>query len=313
MTPGGDSKTADVGSFVFYNGFMADSTHQAEDDALEPVGTQQIYRGNIKRLIDKVRDERGLDLGNYREHYVDRRIATRLRALRLHSYRQYADYLDEHPEEYSKLIDTLTINVTEFYRDAPVFDIFRRQIVPDMIEAKLASRQRMIRCWSAGCATGEEPYSIIMSFLNGMERAGQAFRLSVTGTDLDEEALRVARRAEYANEKLKNIPSSHRVKYLEIGEETFTVNQEVRRCARFSRLNLFSDKPMNIVDVIFCRNVFIYFNREQQERALDVFWGSLARGGYLVLGRSERLAPSAAERFELVNGRERIYRKPRKP
>jgi chemotaxis methyl-accepting protein methylase len=290
---------------------MADGTHRSEDDALEPVGAQQIYRGNVDRLVGKVRDERGLDLSNYREHYVERRIATRLRALRLHSYRQYADYLDAHPDEYSRLIDTLTINVTDFYRDAPVFDLFRRQIVPDMIEAKLASRQRMIRCWSAGCATGEEPYSMIMSFLSGIEKSGQPFKLSVTGTDLDEDALRVARKGEYPLEKLKNIPSSHRLRYLDIGEETFRVKQEVRRCARFNRLNLFSDKPMNIVDVIFCRNVFIYFSREQQERALSVFLGALARGGHLVLGRSERLAPNMAKRFELVNGRERIYRKPR--
>jgi chemotaxis protein methyltransferase CheR len=290
---------------------MADGTRRSDDELVEPVGAQPVYRGNIQRLVRKVRDEHGLDLGNYREQYVGRRVAARLRALKLHTYRQYSDYLDEHPEEYEKLIDTLTINVTDFYRDAPVFDIFRKQIVPVMIREKTAARQRMIRCWSAGCATGEEPYSIAMSFLDGIEKTGQKFLLSVTATDLDDEALATGRQGVYPVEKLENIPGPHRLKYLDVRTETFQIKPEVARHVRFKRLNLFTDEPMSIVDVVFCRNVFIYLNREQQERALDVFWAALARGGYLVLGRSERLDRSAADRFELVNGRERIYRKPR--
>jgi chemotaxis methyl-accepting protein methylase len=290
---------------------MADGKRRTENGVLEPQGAHQIYRGNIQRLVSKVRDERGLDLGNYREPYVERRVASRLRALKLHSYRQYADYLDSHPQEYAKLIDTLTINVTDFFRDPPVFDIFRKQIVPELIEAKGNSRQRMIRCWSAGCATGEEPYSVAMSFLDAMEQADSGLLLNVMATDLDEGALKTAERAVYGNENLKNIPKAHRLKYLEVGDETFRIKQNVTSHVHFKRLNLFTDKPMSIVDVVFCRNVFIYFNREQQEKALDVFWGALARGGYLVLGRSERLAPSIASRFEMISGRERIYRRPK--
>jgi chemotaxis methyl-accepting protein methylase len=283
--------------------------HEKGDPALVP-GATKVYRGDIRRLLSKVQEERGLDLSQYREAYVDRRVASRLRTLRLSSYRQYTDYLDAHPEEYTNLLDTLTINVTDFYRDEAVFDLFRKEIVPAMIKEKLASRQRMIRVWSAGCATGEEPYSIAMSFMDSFGKHGDEFLLSILASDLDEAALDTARAATYDLDKLKNIPSRHRLKYLDVAADSFTVKPEVVSHLRFKRLNLFADKPMSIVDVVFCRNVFIYFSREQQARVLDMFWSALARGGYLVLGRSERLAPEVAKRFELVSGRERIYRKP---
>ncbi len=272
--------------------------------------TSKVYRGNLDKLITQINGSRGIDLGQYRRQYLERRIAARLRALNLHTYRQYGTYLDEHAEEYAKLLDTLTINVTEFYRDAAVFDLFRNQIVPAMIDEKLRTRHRMIRAWSAGCATGEETYSITMSFLAGMGEHRNNFLLSVLGTDLDSNALTVARGATYKIEKLGSIPSEHQVKYLEVEGDVFHIKPEVQRYVKFRPLNLFSDKPISVVDVIFCRNVFIYFSREQQDAVLDKFWSALSRGGYLVLGRSEKLGKEASARFELVNSRERIYRKP---
>lgn len=289
---------------------QAGSPSGAEDSQATAKESTRVYRGNINRLVNKVMDERGLDLGQYRPQYLERRVAARLRALGLHSYRQYIDYLDDHDEEFSKLLDTLTINVTDFFRDPSVFDIFRKEIVPKLLEEKVGQRQRLLRAWSAGCATGEETYSIAMSLLDGMSGSDHGFMLSVLGTDLDETALEKAQVARYSAENLKHIPKELQVKYLDIEGETFTIGQDVARHVKFRRLNLFSDRPISVVDVIFCRNVFIYFSREQQAKVLDKFWSALARGGYLVLGRSEKLAPSVAKRFELVNGRERIYRKP---
>jgi chemotaxis protein methyltransferase CheR len=280
-------------------------------DRVTSAETGQVYRGNLNKLVNKILEERGFDLGRYRTPYLERRIGSRLRTLGLHSYRQYADYLDTHEEEYPKLIDVLTINVTEFFRDGTVFELFRNEIVPQMIEDKQRSRQRMIRAWSAGCATGEEAYSVTMSLMEGLAQSKTNFLLSVLGTDLDERALAVAKQAEYAKEKMRHIPPPLRLKYLEVEGDTFRVRPEVTGHVKFRRLNLFSDKPISMVDVVFCRNVFIYFSREQQETVLEMFWGALTRGGYLVLGRSERLVPSLAGRFELVNGRERVYRKPR--
>lgn len=270
-----------------------------------------IYRGNLTRLTDKVRDERGLDLAQYRPRYVERRIAARLHALGLHTYRQYAARLDEDPEEYARLLDTLTINVTQFFRDPSVFEVFRAEVLPELLSMKSARHQRIIRVWSAGCATGQEPYSIAMSLLDEMRHHPKAgFLPTVIGTDIDQRALAVAKRAEYPVAQLAHIPTADRNLFVDIGGDTFHMKPAVTKYVRFQRLNLFADEPLNAVDVVFCRNVFIYFNRDEQERMVEVFWDSLSRGGYLVLGRSERLAPALARRFELINTRERIYRKP---
>jgi chemotaxis methyl-accepting protein methylase len=269
-----------------------------------------IYRGNLAKLLEKVREERGLDLTQYRVRYLERRISARLHMLNLHTYRQYVAYLDEHPDEYATLLDALTINVTQFFRDDSVFDLFRSDIIPSLMAQKAARHQRMIRVWSAGCATGEEPYSIAMAFKSQIERSksGIDFLLLVIG--IDRQALQVARKAEYPYSQLAQLSKPDKVKYVEVHGDRFKMKPEITRHVKFEYLNLFEDKPIHVVDVIFCRNVFIYFNREEQERMLDVFWGALSKGGYLVLGRSERVLPNVAKRWELISGRERIYRKP---
>jgi chemotaxis methyl-accepting protein methylase len=233
-----------------------------------------------------------------------------MRVLNLHTYRQYERYLDNHPEEYAKLLDTLTINVTDFFRDPTVYDILRRQVIPDLVRAKVAARQRSIRVWSAGCATGEEAYSLTMSFLAALGSRADEFLLAVFGTDIDEKALKVARAATYDIAKLPHIPVSEQIAFVEKTGQTFRIKPEVTRHVKFRSLNLFEDEPINVVDVILCRNVFIYFTREQQAKTLERFWSALHRGGYLVLGRSEKMAPAIVGRFELVSGRERVYRKP---
>lgn len=277
--------------------------------------TGQVYRGDLDKLLAKISSYRGLDLGQYRRQYLERRLAARLRTVGLHTYRQYAQLLDENPAEYAALLDTLTINVTDFFRDPSVYHKFRHSVVPDLLREKRSGRQRMIRAWSAGCATGEEAYSVTMAVMDAMERQGdeERFLLSVFGTDLDPKALAIAKRAEYDAEALRHLPHLYRTKYVEVQGSTMRIRPEVTQHVRFSLLNLFEDKPISVVDVIFCRNVFIYFSREQQEKVLERFWTSLSRGGFLVLGRSEKLAQSFMKRFDLVSGKERIYRKPKGP
>jgi len=276
---------------------------------VERVAPDTVYRGDIGRLLAKIDRERGLDLSQYRRPYVERRVSARLRALGLHTYRQYARHLDEHPDEYARMLDTLTINVTDFFRDAPVFDIFRDKVVPAIIQAKQLGRQRIIRAWSAGCATGEEPYSLAMAFLDGLGPQAARFMVTITATDIDPRALEIAAKGEYDAAKLQHIPQADQERYLELRGDTFRIAPAVSRLVRFRPLNLFEDQPVRIVDLVFCRNVFIYFTREQQAHVLGAFHAALARGGYLVLGRSEKLAGEFAELFEPVSSRERIYRK----
>lgn len=268
-----------------------------------------IYRGNLDKLLAKVAEERGFDLAQYRPRYVERRLAARLRAVGVHTYRQYARYLDEHPEEYPKLLDALMINVTQFFRDTVVWDHLAADVVPLLLEDALAHRRKSIRIWSAGCASGEEPYSIAMLFLAALDRPEyRDLQIHVNATDLDRDALATAERGEYPAAHALKIPAELRERFVIVEGDRMRVRPEVQACVRFSYLSLFEDAPIQIVDAVFCRNVFIYFNRDEQDRMLRSFARALARGGYLVLGRSERVSPGLAGEFELVSSRERIYR-----
>lgn len=274
-------------------------------------GTGEIARGNLGRLQEKIRLERGLDLSQYRTRYVERRIAVRLNHLGIRTYFQYAAYLDQHPEEYTKLLDVLTINVTQFFRDPTVYAVLRDQVVPAVLKTKAERKQRLVRVWSAGCATGEEPYSLAMAFLDGIQRLNASDAvLTVIGTDIDRDALATAKKGEYPVTELAHIPNTDRIRYTQSTGPTFHFTPEVMKSVRFQHLNLFADAPIHGVDVIFCRNVFIYFNRDEQERMVQIFRDCLVRGGFLVLGRSERLTPGMTRQLLLVNSRERVYRKP---
>lgn len=279
--------------------------------SVSEVASVQAYRGSLDKLIAKIDDARGLDLSLYRRTYLERRIAARLRVVGLHSYRQYADLLDADPHEYDRLVDTLTINVTEFYRDKVVWDVVRARILPEIIARKTQHGAKNIRLWSAGCATGEEPYSLAMMLLDTLGSSASAFSISVTATDLDPEALAKAERGVFRKDRIKRIPSSYQVRFTKsVDDETFEIVPEVRKLVRFQRMSLFDPSTIRAIDLVTCRNVFIYFDHEQQEKVLDTFWGSLGAMGYLVLGRSEKLQPVAAKRFEAIDGKERIYRKP---
>lgn len=274
-------------------------------------GASPVYRGNLERLVTKVLDDRGLDLSQYRRAYIERRVAARLRALNIHTYRQYSDELDRNPAEYERLIDTITINVTEFFRDKTVWEILRREVVPDLLAHKRRRRSRTIRVWSAGCATGEEAYSIGMLLLDAIGEKDDHFLVNVTGTDLDREALAKAKAGVYSKEKLKHIAPTYQVRFLTIGREsTFEMTPRLKRMCRFAHFSLFDDAPMRMVDLIMCRNVFIYFDRERQAKIVGNFHEAMADDAYLVLGRSEKLSPEVAKLFEPVSGRERVYHKP---
>lgn len=281
------------------------SLRHVEHDASSP------SKGSLSRLMDKIRNERGLDLAQYRPRYVERRLAVRMNALDIPTYGQYATYLDRHEDEYAKMLDALTINVTQFFRDPSVYALVRSKVAPALLRLKQARKQRLVRIWSAGCATGEEPYSLAMLFLDVIEQQqAHDIVMTVIGTDIDKQALAFAKRARYPARELPNIPHADRVRYVSSDAEGFDLAPDVLKVVRFQHLNLFDDTPIHGVDVIFCRNVFIYFNREEQERLVEIFKKSLVRGGFLVLGRSERLSPALASDLELVSSRERIYRKP---
>lgn len=264
--------------------------------------------------MTKITEARGVDLGLYRRAYVERRVAARLRTLGMRTYRQYSDLLDQDPSEYQELLNTITINVTDFFRDQAMWNVLKTRVLKEIVVRKKAGRNKTIRIWSAGCSTGEEPYSAAMLLLDTLGLESSNYLISVTASDLDPVALAKAERGVYDNTELRRIPAGYQVRFTRgVGDSQFEIAPEVRRLVRFQRINLFEPAPFRVMDLIMCRNVFIYFDRDQQARVLENFWNSMARGGYLVLGRSEKLSSDVAARLEMVDGRERVYKKPARP
>jgi len=227
----------------------------------------------------------------------------------LDSYREYRQLLDGNAEEYTRLISALTVNVTEFFRDKPVWESFTKRVVPDLLNRKAARNQHLVRIWCAGCSGGEEPYTVALITHEATSRSDFPFSVSVYASDIDTDCLERARAAVYPNKELSSIPAHYRSECVSAGEGKFTFTKEIRSQVRFRRLDLFADKPIAAVDAIFCRNVLIYFDRAQQERIFDSFHSALNRGGYLIIGMSEKIGGASVRQFETVSGREKIYRR----
>lgn len=267
----------------------------------------------MSRLLTRLAVSHGVDLVQYREAYLERRIAARMRARGVETFRRYGDIIDEDPMEIERLLDAISINVTDFFRDKVVWTSIRQDALSEILQRKRDTNSRTIRAWSAGCATGEEPYSLAMMLLDELGAQAADHNVSVLATDVDRKALETARKGRYPKARLRTIPSDYRLRFTRTSSDSeFEVLPEVRKIVRFHEESLFVAPPARCMDVILCRNVFIYLGREQQARVLEGFWHALAQGGYLVLGRSEKMSVEASKTFEAVNGRERVYRKPLK-
>ena len=261
----------------------------------------------LRSLKEQIRDESGLFCEGYKEKCLRRRLAVRMRARGVHRYADYARLLDGDPGEYAKLLDAITINVSKFYRNPEVWEAVRTIVLPEIFR-----KEGPVRLWSAGTATGEEPYTLAMlvrDYLESVGRTSELERVDIEATDIDQRALDRARQAMYPPLALVETPDSARARWFEPGGPPFRVKDDVRRMVRFRRGDLIRDAAPASLDLIICRNVFIYFEREVQETLLERFTDALVPGGWLVLGKVETLLGPVAPLLESVRARERIYRK----
>jgi chemotaxis protein methyltransferase CheR len=259
-------------------------------------------------LTAKIARERGFGCASYKEKCLRRRIAVRMRARGVHTYGDYADVLDVDAAEYEKLLDALTINVTKLFRNWETYAAMAEKVIPVL----WASEHRTIDVWSAGCSSGEEPYSLAALFHRHAEQThtlpALASRLRVLGSDIDARCLAAAERGTFEEGDFADTPDDVRRRYFD-PSAPFTVIPEVRQLARFERRDLLAEPaPPGAHHLICCRNVLIYFDRDTQERLFDKFHRALAPGGFLVLGKVETLLGAARTRFAPVDARERIFR-----
>ena len=243
---------------------------------------------NFEALLEYLRNNRGFDFAGYKRSTLMRRVHKRMQLVEeIESFSDYLDYLEVHPEEFNSLFNTILINVTAFFRDITAWEYLRQEVLPAIIGTK---KGMPIRIWSAGCASGEEAYTLAMLMAEalGIEEFRQWVK--IYATDIDEEALTQARQAIYTAKDVQTVPPELGQKYFEpIGNSRFIFRHDLRRSVIFGRHDLLQDAPISRLDLLVCRNTLMYFNAEAQARVLARLHFALNDTGYLFLGKAEML------------------------
>lgn len=267
----------------------------------------ELDEAGFAALTEKIARERAFGCASYKEKCLRRRIAVRMRARGVHRFADYAALLDRDAVEYERLLDTLTINVTKLFRNWSTFDALSRLVVPILWEGAA----RPIRGWSAGCSSGEEPYSLAILFHRHAAERGEianASRVQVLASDIDRPSLEAARRGHFADGAFADTPEELRRRYFST-RPPHEVAPEIRPLVVFERRDLIVDPPPAGMHLIACRNVLIYFDRVTQESLFQRFYDALVPGGFLVLGKVETLLGPTRSLFAAVDPRERIFRR----
>lgn len=253
---------------------------------------------------------RGLDFNSYRKSFLLRRFKARFRAKGANNFLEYLRVIKREPQEWNNLLDNLSINVSEFFRDPEVFIYFKEYCIPELIKKQKEKGMGIISCWSCGCSYGEEPYSLAIIFKEFLREKGEKIFIKIWGTDVDEDALRKAEEAQYAKPGLNKVGKKILEDYfIPLPDDTYTVKDEIKKLVVFKKQNLLMDKPLNFMDAIFLRNVRIYFSQPQAEKVLMDIVGSLKKDGYLVLGKAETMPVTLKEFFEPVSPANKIFKK----
>ncbi len=259
----------------------------------------------FERLKSKVSKMIGVDYDNYSKSHLRRRFHARMRVVETPKFSDYLKYLRKNSEEIEKLRELLTVNVTKFKRDKKVWNTIEEQVIPKILERKNESILKKIEAWSSGCSTGEEPYSLAISYLNNRLLDDVSFK--IYATDLDEEALNFARNAEYPNKSVKNLSRSEKERYFREDDEEWILNDKVKDLVNYKKNDIFKTSFTRKFDLILCRNLMIYFNNEAKTELMERLVESLKEGGFLIIGMSENLRAPAKDKVESFDLKKRIF------
>jgi chemotaxis methyl-accepting protein methylase len=272
---------------------------------------------DLDPILDALKEQLGIDLNGYRRSTLNRRIAVRMGKLCIRELSDYINCLEANPAECERLVDTIAINVSSFFRDPLVFELLARRIVPAILSAKRERLSRETRVWSAGCATGEEAYSMAILLHQSIKEDVEKWSHLVFATDIDGEALAQAEKGVYRRAKLDHVKLGLFDRYFkEIADGCYEVHSGLRTMVHFSRHDLSSASncaPAESIfasfDLILCRNTLIYFTPELQRHVMMKLYKALAPQGYLVLGTAESLIRELETRCIAVDKQARIYQK----
>jgi two-component system CheB/CheR fusion protein len=276
----------------------------------EPDRQEPSPRDPLDVLLAHLKRTRGFDFTGYKRASLERRIRKRMEAVGIDDYGAYIDYLEVHQDEFPALFDTILINVTGFFRDPPAWEYFSSDVLPRLLES--VGPTAPIRVWCAGCASGEETYTMVMVLAEALGTETYLERVKIYATEVDEDALNQARQASYSPADVEAVPAPLLERYFERGDRRYSFRKDLRRSVIFGRNDLTQDAPISRIDLLTCRNTLMYFNAETQGRILNRFHFALNPWGYLFLGKSEMLI-THSDLFRPVNLKRRVFAKVYKP
>jgi len=257
-------------------------------------------------ISELLRDRRHFDLGQYKDRCIRRRIAKRLRFCQVTNFTAYMKHLEMDSDELDTLLATISIHVSQFFRNPDTFRILEQIILPDLCRRARAAGRNQLTLWSAGCASGEEPYSLAL-LVDDM--AVNDLDICILATDISEPVLETARNGVFDALRLKEVPAAVIDKYFRIVNGNYQLIEHIRDKVAFRRHNIMTASDFPRADLVLCRNVLIYFTRAEQDRILARFIEALPEDGALVLGRSETMPDNSRDHFRSEFPVERIYRR----
>jgi two-component system CheB/CheR fusion protein len=261
----------------------------------------------LREVLLHVSAHTNIDFRNYKSSTILRRISRRMAVTHAGNLRDYLDYLRAHPDEITELVKAFLIKVTGFFRDPEAFDFLKRTVLPELID-RARQNGRILRIWSAGCATGEEAYSMALLIADQLGPDFPEWSVKIFATDVASDAISFARRGLYPENVLSDLPEDYRDHFFERVEHSYRVSKILREAVIFGQQDISRGVPFPRIDLVVCRNLLIYLKPELQQTVLDLFAYSLHQSlGYLFLGKAETARPTKAA-FELVNKKWKVYR-----
>lgn len=262
----------------------------------------------ILKYIKLIAKEVSIDFSGYNEKFLVRRIKKRMSSIRCENISRYYFLIKNDEIEKKMLLNDLAVNVTNFMRDMTPFVFLKNYIIPEILKNKKKGDE--ISVWSAGCASGEEPYSIAIIFLETLGEKIEDYNFFVLGTDRNDVALKVAEVGMYENRSLHEMNKEMIDKYLtQMNERGYRINQTVKKYVHFKKHNLLEEEVPGLFDIIFCRNTVIYFSKESKEELYLKIGNHLKQKGFFVMGKTETLTGPARDKFEMAELKEKVYRK----
>ena len=276
---------------------------------LEQPKTQSLEAYLEKTALNKIKrllcENAGLNCSGYREEYLQRRFDIRLKATGTNSYGRYLIYLKRNPSEFDNLLNDLTVNYTTFFRDGDVYLYLEKTLLPLLFRSK-----NPVRIWSAGCASGEEPYSLAILVHKILGKSIGNPSVTIYASDIDKDALSKASLGKYQAKQLGTMDPSLIEQFFTFNGEVYQVKDFVKRTIHFQQFDLMKPSIHQNLDLILCRNVMIYFAKESQQQIHMGFYNALKEGGYFITGKSEILSGEPSQRFVSTDSFARVYQKP---